>query len=362
MVSEAEVREALRQVQDPDLHQDIERLGFVKDVRIRGGSVCFTLELTTPACPVKDVLKAQAEEVVSRLPGVSSVEVTMTARTRAHAAAGGIAALAGVRHVILVGAGKGGVGKSTTAVELAWAMKAAGAKVALLDADIYGPSLVTMTGARAPGEQEGELHVPPEVDGVAVVSMGMFVPSARPMLLRGPRVTALVRQLLSSFAWGERDYLIVDCPPGTGDVHLTLAQALPVTGAVLVTTPQEVSVADTRRAASMFRTLKVPLCGVVETMAGFECGSCGALHPIFGEGGGRALSEDLKVPLLGQIPIDPALVLARDGAILPRGGETGPSAQAFRAAAAELVRRVSVMTAARGEALSHFELEWQDVG
>ncbi len=353
MVTEAAIRDALRSVQDPDLHQDIEALGFVQDVVVDGTRVAFTVELTTPACPVKDVLRQQAHDAVAALEGVSSVDVRMTARTRAHAAVGGAAALADVVHVVLVGAGKGGVGKSTTTVALARALAATGARVAMLDADIHGPSLVTLTGADVPIPGDGR-HTPPEVDGIAVVSMGMFMPAARATLLRGPRVTALLQQLVDGFAWGARDYLLVDCPPGTGDVHLTLAQLAPVSGAVLVTTPQDLAVDDTRRAATMYRTLGVPVLGVIETMAGFVCPSCDALHPLFGEGGGAALAGDLGVPLLGQIPLDPGL---RSHPERP-----GPGVAAFAEAAGQLARRLSVVQARAGDVLETFELDWRDAG
>lgn len=363
-ITEAAVRQALRQVQDPDLGQDIETLGFVRDVRVDGGAVAFEVELTTPACPVKDVLKAEAERVVAALDGVTSVRVRMTARTRGMASQQGASALSGVRHVVLVGAGKGGVGKSTATLSLAHALRQAGAKVAVLDADVHGPSLVGLTGVEVPTEEvaPGVLR-PEEADGVAIVSMAQFVPSARPTLLRGPRVTALLRQLLTQFAWGERDYLLVDLPPGTSDVHLTLAQLAPVSGAVLVTTPQEVAVADTRRAASMYRTLEVPVLGILETMAGFVCSDCGAMHPIFGEGGGEALARDLGVPLLGRIPLDPALVVGGErGRPLQVTDPASPTSRAYAVAAGELARGLSVRAARDGEALASFSLAWRDVG
>lgn len=358
--TEAAVRDALRVVMDPDLGRDVVDAGFIHDVSIDGDAVLFELRLTTPACPVRDDLERQCREAVAALPGVASVAIRVTASTRASAAVAGAAALRGVRHVVLVGSGKGGVGKSTATVQLARALAAAGARVAVLDADIHGPSLVAMTGADVPTEEGPDGTVPPEVDGIAVVSMGMFLTANRPTLLRGPRVTGLVRQLLTAFAWGERDYLLVDCPPGTGDVHLTLAQLAPVSGAVLVTTPQEVALADTRRAATMFRTLDVPIAGVVETMAGFLCPSCDTLHPIFGEGGGARLATDLGVPLLGRIPLDPAIVASGEqGVALPADA---PAAAAWREAGGALARRLSVLADQRGDALDQFELVWRDVG
>lgn len=361
IVTEAEVRQALRQVQDPDLKQDIETLGFIRHVVIDGGRVAFDVELTTPACPVKDALQDEAKRVVAALPGVEEVSVRMTARTRSTGAAQGAAALSGVKHVVLVGAGKGGVGKSTATLSLAHALRQAGARVGILDADVHGPSMVAMTGVEVPSEQGPGGMRPPEADGVAIVSMGQFVPAARPTLLRGPRVTALLRQLLTGFGWGELDYLLVDMPPGTSDVHLTLAQVAPVAGAVLVTTPQQVAVADTRRAATMFRTLEVPLLGVLETMSGFECPDCGSMHPIFGEGGGAALAQELDIPLLGRIPIDPQLVLGGERARPLQVTEPhAPASRAHAAAAGSLVRQLSILASKQGEALASFSLEWRD--
>lgn len=353
--------EALRVVHDPDLHGDVVSLGFIRDVRVDGPAVSFELRLTTPACPARESLTEACRVAVAALPGVGSVDVRVTART-----VGGLAgvdpadALGGVKHLVAVASGKGGVGKSTVAVNLAWALQAAGARVGLVDADVHGPSLQHLTGAGVPTEQREGRSLPPEVDGVAVVSMAMFVPRAQPALLRGPRVSAVVQQLLTSFAWGERDYLLVDCPPGTGDVHLTLAQVAPLTGVVLVTTPQETALLDVRKAVTMYRQLDVPILGVVETMAGFLCPSCDVLHPIFGEGGGQALADELGVPLLARVPLDPAVAAGGERARPVVVGEPdAASARALAHAAGRLAALLSVRAASPGEALDSFRLVWR---
>lgn len=366
-VTEAAVRDALRVVIDPDLGQDIVSLGFVRDVQIDGGAVRFEVRLTTPACPVKDQLREAARSAVGAIPGVGAVEVVMTANTTTVRTGGSVEAaqraLGGVRNVVVVGAGKGGVGKSSTSVNLAYALAEAGARVGLLDADVYGPSLAQLTGAGVPSEQDGELLVPPLAGGVAVVSMAMFLAPQRASILRGPRVTAVLQQMLLQFAWGELDYLLVDLPPGTGDVPITLAQLVPITGAVLVTTPQEVALADTRRAAHLFRTLEVPVLGIVETMSGFLCPSCSVLHPIFAEGGGRRLAGETGAPLLGQIPLDPAIVASGEAGVPLVQRDPGSSAvRAYRDAAGQLASAVSRRNAGQEDGLSSFELVWRPEG
>jgi ATP-binding protein involved in chromosome partitioning len=352
------VLDALRVVQDPDLRQDIVALGFIHGLVVEDGAVRFELRLTTPACPVKDQLRDAARAAALGVPGVLSVEVTLGARAVGRVVST-VPALRGVRNIVAIGAGKGGVGKSTTAVQLAWALAAQGARVALLDADIYGPSLVHLTGAGEPEALGEGLMRPAEVDGIAVVSLAQFVPASRATILRGPRISSLLQQLLTTFEWGERDYLLVDLPPGTGDVPLTLAQLVPLTGAVLVTTPQEVAVLDARRAIHLFRTLDVPLLGVVETMSGFACPCCGTVTPIFAEGGADRLAAEAGVPVLGRVPLDPAVV---QGGERGRPGEVASSAggAAWRAAAGQLAAALSILHAGRGEGVDSFDLDWAD--
>lgn len=343
--TEAVVRSALEVVNDPDLHKDIVTLGFVRNVVIEGGEVSFDVNLTTPACPAKEDLKRQAQEAVAALKGVRAVAVNMTATTRGRDVAGGtdLAALAGVRNLVAVASGKGGVGKSTTSVNLAYALAATGARVALVDADVMGPSIPRMTGVGSPGPQQGGLIEPPVKDGIAMVSMGMFVAGGKATIMRGPRLAAVLKQFLTGFSWGEIDYMIVDCPPGTGDIPLTLAQSMPLGGVVLVTTPQEVALIDVRKAASMFATLEVPVLGVVETMSWFTCDQCDARHAIFPEGGGPRVAQELGVPLLAQIPLDPAVAAGGDaGAPIVVAHPESTSARAFREAAGALAAAIAV--------------------
>lgn len=363
--STAAVLEALKVVIDPDLHQDVVSLGFVHDVQVSRGVVSFELRLTTPACPAKETLNRQASEAVRALEGVTRVDVRLTASTRGAPKLNDqlAASLGGVRNLIAVASGKGGVGKSATAVNLAYALAARGAKVGLLDADIYGPSVQHMTGVGAPAAKASGLMMPPERDGIRMLSMAMFVPASKPTLMRGPRIASVIQQFLTGFDWGQLDYLLIDYPPGTGDVQITLAQSVPLTGAVMVTTPQEVALIDVRKAVAMFQTLEVPVLGVIETMSGFQCSHCGTLHPIFAAGGGRRVAEEYGVPLLGQIPLDPAVVGSADaGRPVVLVQPDAPASVAYTVAAGAVAAAVSVLHAQSGQALESFELIWRPEG
>ncbi len=332
------VLDALRAVQDPDLHKDIVSLGFVKDVRIEGSEVDFTIELTTPACPVREEMKAEAEQRVGALPGVTAARATMTANVRARGGFGR-QEVPGIRNIVAVGAGKGGVGKSTTCVNLAVALARTGARVGLMDADVYGPNIPQMLGTtEAPAITDDKRIVPPQAHGVKVISMGMLVPPDQPVIWRGPMLHGAVQQFMRDVDWGELDYLLVDLPPGTGDVSLSMAQSVPVAGAVVVTTPQSVSVSDVRKAVAMFRQLNIPVLGVVENMSGFVCAHCHQTTDIFGSGGGEAMAKDLGIPMLGKVPIDPRV---REG-----GDEGRPVVALFpdspaAVALSEVARRVA---------------------
>jgi ATP-binding protein involved in chromosome partitioning len=342
-VTKEQVLEALRGVQDPDLHKDIVTLDFVKDVKIADGRVDFTIELTTPACPVRDEMKAEAERKVAALPGVSSASATMTASVRARGGFGR-QEVPGIRNILAVGAGKGGVGKSTTSVNLAIALQQKGARVGLMDADVYGPNIPQMLGVRGqPEVSDDKKMIPPEAYGIKVMSMGMLVPPDQPVIWRGPMLHGAVQQFMRDVAWGELDYLVVDLPPGTGDVSLSMAQSVPVAGAVLVTTPQGVSVSDVRKAVGMFRQLNIPVLGVIENMSGFACPHCGERTDIFGQGGGKTMAEDLKIPFLGEVPIDTRVRSGGDAgepvvAVVP----DSPAAQAFRQVAGKVAAQVSI--------------------
>ncbi|MCL4811090.1 MAG: P-loop NTPase [Vicinamibacteraceae bacterium] len=316
MVTESAVLEALRAVRDPDLHRDIVSLGFVKHVQVTEGEVAFTIELTTPACPVKDQMKAQAEAAVRQLAGVSSVRVEMTASVRqAGSMLSGRQPVPGVKNVIAVGAGKGGVGKTTVSVNLAMALARHGSRVGLLDGDIYGPNVPHMLGVNTQLSTDGEKIVPAEQHGVQVVSMGFLTSDDSPVIWRGPMLHGVIQQFFREVRWENLDYLVVDMPPGTGDVALSLSQTVPVAGAVLVTTPQTVSVADTRRAARMYQKLNVPVLGIVENMSYFVCPGCGREADLFGRGGGEALATELGVPFLGAIPLQQPIRVASDAGV-----------------------------------------------
>jgi ATP-binding protein involved in chromosome partitioning len=343
-ISEQSVLGALSAVIDPDLHKDIVTLGFVKDLRIEGGDVSFRIVLTTPACPVREQLQQQSEEVVRAISGVTSVSVKMDAEVPQGRGLGEKVTMPGVRNIVAVSSGKGGVGKSTVAVNLAVALARDGARVGLMDADVYGPNVPLMLGAsRVRPEIAGNKLVPVEAHGVKLMSMALLKPGDEPMILRGPILHGLVRQFLQDVLWGELDYLIVDMPPGTGDVQLSLAQLVPVQGAVLVTTPQEVAVADVRRALRMFETVAVPILGIVENMSYFIAPDTGTRYNIFGEGGGRKLAETYSVPFLGAVPLGLEVREGGDrGVPVVVGEPTSPQAEAFRRVAEEVARQVSI--------------------
>lgn len=343
-ISEEMVLSALRQIRDPDLHKDIVTLGFIRDLDVNGGDVSFRIVLTTPACPVKEQMEGDARRLVSALPGVTAVHVRMDAEVPKGRGIGDKVAVPGVRNIIAISSGKGGVGKSTVAVNLAVSLALNGARVGLMDADVYGPNVPLMLGAgRIRPDVRGNKIVPVEAHGVRLMSMAVLKPGDEPMIVRGPILHGLVRQFLTDVIWGELDYLVVDMPPGTGDVQLSLAQLVPVQGAVLVTTPQEVALIDVRRALRMFETVAVPVLGVVENMSYFVAPDTGTRYNIFGEGGGERLAREYGVPFLGSVPL---------GLDVREGGDRGvpvviadpqsPQSVAFRRVAEEVARHVSI--------------------
>lgn len=348
-VTDAAVLDALRIVKDPDLHKDIVSLGFVKDLRIDGGHVRFSIELTTPACPVKDLLRDQALAAVRGVPGVTQVDVNMTASVRAASRAeDGLAPVPGVKNIIAVGAGKGGVGKTTVTVNLAAALAARGSRVAILDADLYGPNVPLMLGIQARLESDGEKMIPAERYGMQVVSMAFLTDDDSAVIWRGPMLHQAVSQFFRDARWKDIDYLFVDMPPGTGDVALSLRQTVPVAGAVVVTTPQQVSLADTRRAVQMYRKLNIPVIGLLENMSHFVCRGCGHESDIFGKGGGERLAVDLTVPFLGSIPIyEPIRSGGDTGVPIVIGEPTSPSAMALISAAERVAQQVSIASFSR---------------
>ena len=343
-LTEQIILDTLRQIRDPDLHKDIVALGFVKDLKIDGGNVSFRIVLTTPACPVKAQMETAARDLVGALPGVTAVTVTMDAEVPKGRGIGDKVSVPGVKNIIAVSSGKGGVGKSTVAVNLAVALTLDGARVGLMDADVYGPNVPLMLGAGdAQPEVEVNKLIPAEAYGVKLISMGILQPGDKPMIVRGPILHGLVKQFLSDVKWGELDYLIVDMPPGTGDVQLSLAQLVPVQGAVLVTTPQDVSVADVRRALRMFETVAIPILGVVENMSYFIAPDTGHRYDIFGAGGGQKLAAMYGVPFLGAVPLGIEVREGGDkGLPVVIGQPDSPQAQAFRHVAEEVARQVSI--------------------
>lgn len=343
-LNEQLILDSLRQIQDPDLHKDIVTLGFVKDLKIDGGNVSFRIVLTTPACPVKAEMESAAKEIVSSLPGVTSVSVTMDAEVPKGRGLGEKLVIEGVRNIIAVSSGKGGVGKSTVAVNLAVSLALDGARVGVMDADVYGPNVPIMLGAsEARPEVDVNKLIPIEAFGVKFMSMALLQPGDKPMIVRGPILHGLVKQFLSDVKWGELDYLIVDMPPGTGDVQLSLAQLVPVQGAVLVTTPQDVAVADVRRALRMFETVAIPVLGIVENMSYFIAPDTGNRYNIFGEGGGQTLAARYSVPFLGAIPLGIEVREGGDkGVPVVVGQPDSPQAHAFRKVSEEVARQVSI--------------------
>jgi ATP-binding protein involved in chromosome partitioning len=348
-ITEAAVLDALRAVKDPDLHKDIVSLGFVKNLRIDAGDVALTIELTTPACPVKDLLRDQARSVVSAIAGVRAVEIEMTAQVRSVGRPElGRAPVDGVKNIIAVGAGKGGVGKTTLSVNLAVALAQRGSRVALLDGDMYGPNVPIMLGLRTQLETDGQKIVPAERYGLQVVSMGFLTQDDAPVIWRGPMLHGAIQQFFRDVRWTDVDYLIVDMPPGTGDVALSLSQSVPVAGAVIVTTPQEVSLADTRRAIQMYRKLNIPAIGLIENMSHFVCPGCGRESDLFGKGGGRRLADEMSIPFLGEIPIqEPVRIGGDSGVPIVQGAPESAAAQAIVAAADRVAQQVSISAYAR---------------
>ena len=303
MPTEQDVLEALSSVQDPELGKDVVSLKMVEGVKVDGGKVTFTLNLTTPACPLRTRLEESAKAAVAGVAGVKEVEMKTASNVFATRDYEGAEMLKGVKNIIAVASGKGGVGKSTIAVNLAVALAASGAKVGILDADVYGPNIPLMMGVRSVPDIVGEKVIPPVAYGVKVASLGFFYNEKTPVIWRGPLVAGAVRQLLTQVEWGELDYLICDLPPGTGDSSLTLAQTVPLGGVIIVTTPQEAALSIAAKALAMFKHLNVPILGVVENMSYLACPHCGERIPVFSSGGGRKIASERGVDFLGEIPL-----------------------------------------------------------
>lgn len=331
-VTKEAVLAALSKVQEPELHRDLVTLNMIRDLKIEGGKVSFTVMLTTPACPLRGRIEEEAKKAVQAIPGVTSAEVRLDSDVPNDGRMRGLVSMP-VRNAIAVASGKGGVGKSTIAVNLAVALAKSGARVGLMDADIYGPNLPTMLGIQRLPQPVGQKLVPAEAYGVKVMSMGFLVPPGQPLIWRGPMLNSAIRQFLSDVEWGELDYLIIDLPPGTGDAPLSLAQALPLSGVIIVTLPQMVSLEDASRGLEMFKQLEVPILGVIENMRG----------EFFGAGGGEAMAAQAGVPFLGAVPMEVTVRVAGDGG-KPVVAEkpNSPAAQALQSIAEQVAAQISI--------------------
>ena len=346
-LTEAAIFDALRHVQEPELGRDIVTLNMVKNLAINDADVAFTIELTTPACPLKDEIERNVLAALETI-GATNVDITWGSMVRRAAPQQPQQLLPNVKNIIAVASGKGGVGKSTVSVNLAVALAQSGATVGLLDADITGPNIPMMLGVEGqPKASESNKIVPLERHGVKCISIQFFVPEGQPIVWRGPLVGGAIQQFLRDVDWGDLDYLVIDLPPGTSDAQLTLAQAVPLSGAVLVTTPQEVSLADVAKALAMFKRLSVPILGLVENMTAFICPHCGEATEIFGRGGGERFASEHQLDFLGGVPLD---ITVRQGgdvgvpAVAQR--EPGPAARALTAVAGAVAARMSVRAAA----------------
>lgn len=353
-LSAKRVMAALSTVQEPELGRDLVTLGMIKELEVADGRVDFTIELTTPACPLKGQIEREARLAVEAVPGVQRVDIRFTANVRDDGRARGLVQLP-IRNAVAVASGKGGVGKTTVAVNLAVALARAGARVGLLDADIYGPNVPLMMGVgEMPEPREGRL-IPAQAHGVRVMSIGFLVPPGQPLIWRGPMLHSAIRQFIADVEWGELDYLVIDLPPGTGDAQLSLTQTLPLSGGLIVTLPQQVSLEDARRGLEMFRSMDVPVLGVVENMSYLELPD-GARVDIFGQGGGERLAAEAGVPFLGSVPIDPAVRQGGDaGQPVILAHPESAAARALTAVAESVAARLSVQ-AARGPGVVPIEM------
>ena len=347
-ITEGEIVAALSTVNDPELHRDLVSLNMIRDITIDGGHVGFTVVLTTPACPLKHVIQEECERAINEgVPGVTKISIVWDAQVpRDNRLTSQIDV--SMRNAIAVGSGKGGVGKSTVAVNLAVALAEMGASVGLLDADVYGPNVPLMMGVpdARPVSRDGKRIEPILAHGVKLISIGFLVDAKTPLVWRGPMLHGAIRQFLSDVDWDDLDYLIIDLPPGTGDVQLSLSQAIPLTGAVIVSTPQAVSQADVVKSIAMFQLeqIDVPVLGVIENMSGFVAPDTGTVYDIFGSGGGQTVAEEMDVPFLGTIPIDPKVRIGGDTGIpIVISDPDAPASVALRQIARELAAQVSVL-------------------
>ncbi len=339
------VLDALHEVIDPELEKDLVTLNMVRNIKIAHGAVAFDLVLTTPACPLKNEITSASKEAVLAIPGVKDVKIEVRSDVPVSKGLPEKISIPNVRNTIAVASGKGGVGKSTVSVNLALALAKSGAKAGILDIDIYGPSLPLMMGTKGPLETTPEERlIPLKNHGIEMISIGFMIDEETPVIWRGPMVMQLVKQFLTGVEWGELDYLIIDLPPGTGDAQLTLVQTIPLTGVVIVTTPQDVALVDARRAIKMFHEVKVPVIGIIENMSFFRCPHCGGKTDIFNHGGGHKTGERYSIELLGELPIDPEIREGGDaGRPIVVSTPDSPQAMVFTKIAEKVAAKISIL-------------------
>jgi len=347
MVGIDDVINKLSTVIDPDLNKDIVSMGMIKDLDLNSGNLKFTLELTTPACPFNEEIEADVRKAIDELDGIKNLDMNVTAKVMEGRSLDADESMKTVKNIIAVASGKGGVGKSTVALNLALALSRTGAKVGLLDADIYGPSIPLMLGMKGimmEVDEKQKKLIPPESNGIKVVSFGFFAEQEhQAAIYRGPIISGIVKQFLVDTLWTDLDYLIVDLPPGTGDIPLTLAQTIPITGILVVTTPQDVASSVASKAIGMFDKLNVPMLGVVENMSYFECSKCNEKHYIFGKGGAERISKRHNMPVVGTIPLNSGIMEGSElGKPVMIAQPDSPSAEAFTVAAKNVAAQCSI--------------------
>ena len=343
-MNEADVKKALSKVNDPELNQDLVSLNMIRDIKVCGDAVSLTVVLTTPACPLKGIIEEDCKKALSEV-GFKTINLTMTGEVRQHGMAGK-ETLKGIGQIIAISSGKGGVGKTTVSVNTAIALSQMGARVGLLDADITGPNVPIMMGDQDPPKatEDGKI-LPKEMHGIKYISMGVLVPADQPVVWRGPMLDGVIRQFLRDVVWGELDYLLVDLPPGTGDAQLTICQAVPLAGGVIVTTPQDVALLDSKKSVNMFKQMRVPILGIVENMSFFICPKCNERSEIFSHGGGENASKTLSVPFLGRVPIELDVRVGGDsGKPITFAKPDHPISKTFKEVASKIAASASVTT------------------
>jgi ATP-binding protein involved in chromosome partitioning len=342
-MNEQDVKKALSKVNDPELNQDLVSLNMIKDIKVCGDTVSLTVVLTTPACPLKAIIEEDCKKALTEV-GFKTITINMTGEVRQHGMQGK-ENLKGISQIIAISSGKGGVGKTTVSVNTAIALSQMGAKVGLLDADITGPNVPIMMGDQEPPESKDGKIIPKEMHGIKYISMGVLVPPDQPVVWRGPMLDGVIRQFLRDVVWGELDYLLVDLPPGTGDAQLTICQAVPLAGGVIVTTPQDVALLDSKKSVNMFKQMRVPILGIVENMSFFICPKCNERSEIFSHGGGEKAAGTLSVPFLGRVPIELDVRVGGDsGKPITMSNPDHPISKTFKEVASKIAASASVTT------------------